>query len=669
MKLNPQQRKAVTQTDRPMLVLAGAGSGKTGVITQKIVWLIEHAGMRPDAIFAVTFTNKASAEMKQRLGKLLNRTQAGGVSVSTFHRLGLKILHKEFAAINLRRGFTILDQGDCTTALKNIIREHQLGIDEKPLLAQISTWKNNFVTPEAALSTADNPMIQQSAIAFGHYVNLLQACNSVDFDDLICLPVTLLQQNADIRDSWQGRIRHLLVDEYQDTNGAQYELVKLLTGKFGVLTAVGDDDQSIYSWRGANPENMGLLSRDYPTLEVVKLEQNYRSSQRILRSANKVIAQNPHLHPKKLWSDLAIGEQIRISVCEDAPDEADWVSSDIFSLKFRKNIKYGDIAILYRSNFQSRLFEQALREKQIPYHISGGSSFFDRAEIKDVLAYLKLMVNPNDDTAFLRVVNTPRREIGPTTLEKLGNYARENRLSLFPACHHLGLGSCLPERAWHRLQQFANWLTLAADNAERGDMIKVIRGMLVDMDYFDWLENQSTSKEAAARAIANVDELIGWIERQHQSETEADPEFTDIVSQICLQDLLSHTKNDETEDKVHMMTLHAAKGLEFPHVYLVGAEEQILPHRNSIESDDIEEERRLAYVGMTRARHCLTFTRVLHRQRFGESLACEPSRFLEELPEDDVYEIGHKQTEESVERNIATGRETLDSLKALLSND
>ncbi len=666
MQLNTQQRKAVTTTDRPLLVLAGAGSGKTGVITQKIRWLIQQENLSPKHVFAVTFTNKAAAEMRERLSTMLSREETRQLSITTFHRLGLTILQRDGAGIGLRRGFTIRDQSDCTNALRDIISEHQLGLDERPLLSVISDWKNRFVTPDDAMAAAQNGREQSAAIAYGHYQSLLRACNSVDFDDLVCLPVELLTTDTELRDTWQSRVRHLLVDEYQDTNEAQYALIQLLVGKFGMLTAVGDDDQSIYSWRGANPENLNLLQKDYPSLEVIKLEQNYRSSQRILRCANAVIAENPHLFDKKLWSDLGLGDPIRVSACQNALDEADWVSADILSYKFRKKLQFRDIAILYRSNFQSRLFETALREKQIPYKISGGQSFFDRAEIKDIMAYLKLMVNPDDDMAFLRVVNTPRREIGVSTLEKLGQHARRRHCSLLHACHDLGLGETLNERARQKLQYFANWITAMADNAERGNAVAVIRQLLEDMDYEGWLNAQSASKPAAIAAWENVQELVDWIRRQYDNDETDSLVFSDAVSHMTLMDRLSRDDTDNG-DQVQMMTLHAAKGLEFPYVYLVGAEENILPHRNSIEAETIEEERRLAYVGMTRAKQTLTFTWAATRQKFGETSQCEPTRFLEQLPPEDVNIIGDTSSESAVAINQAAGKETLDSLKALLA--
>lgn len=668
MGLNPQQLAAVKHFDSPLLVLAGAGSGKTGVITQKIAWLIEKQQYAPSSIIAVTFTNKASNEMRERLKKQLNAKQMRGLTIATFHRLGMDMLHKDGEAIGLRKGFTILDQGDSLSALRELIREGNSSIEERVLQNKISYWKNEFIDHQQALAESSDDSERVCALLYARYNELLRACNSVDFDDLISLPVTLLREHRDVRDKWRGRVRHLLVDEYQDTNAAQYELVRLLVDKFGALTAVGDDDQSIYSWRGARPENLMALKKDYPNLRVIKLEQNYRSSQRILRCANAVISHNPHDFEKKLWSDLGLGDMLRVSVCKHSLDEAEWVSAEIMTRHFQKDTPWGDFAILYRSNFQSRAFEQALREKKIPYSISGGSSFFDKVEIKDMLAYLKLMVNPDDDTAFLRCINTPRREIGPTTLAKLGAHASNRRISLFAACHDVGLESVLTGRGLHRLQRFANWLTLTADNAERGDTLAVVKGVFEDIDYEDWIEKQFESPPKAKRAIENTHELLAWIERLLTDDEQKDQPLAEVVRSLCLHDMLSRQSEENENNQVQMMTLHAAKGLEFPHVYMVGMEENLLPHRNSVEEDGIEEERRLAYVGMTRARHTLTFTRSRARQQFGETSACDASRFLDDIPSEDVVFMGELD-KTSAEQQRATGKDALKGLMDMLADD
>jgi len=479
----------------------------------------------------------------------------------------------------------------------------------------------------------------------------------------------MLREHPEIGAKWRGKIRHLLVDEYQDTNAAQYELVRLLVDKFGALTAVGDDDQSIYSWRGARPENLMALQSDYPNLKVVKLEQNYRSTQRILRVANALISNNPHVYQKRLWSDLGIGDQLRVSVCKHTLDEAQWVSAEIMTRHFRNNSRWGDFAILYRSNFQARVFEQALREKQIPYTISGGGSFFDKSEIRDMLAYLRLMTNPDDDTAFLRAINTPRREIGPTTLGKLGSYARNRGVSLFSACHDVGLETVLNGRALNKLWGFANWLTLAADNAERGDTLGVVRQVFEDIDYKDWVKDQHDTPQAAERAIENTEELMQSLTRLASDEEGKDQSLSDIVRQICLHDMLSRQDEEGDDNRVQMMTFHAAKGLEFPHVFMVGMEEELLPHRNSIETDDIEEERRLAYVGITRARQSLTFTRSRARQRYAETSSCEASRFLDELPAEDISILGDLNDAAAVEQTRAAGKDALQGLMNILASD
>ena len=668
MGLNPQQLTAVTHFETPLLVLAGAGSGKTGVITQKIAWLIEKKQYTPQSIVAVTFTNKASLEMRARLKKQLAPKQMRGLTIATFHRLGMDMLHKDGEAVGLRKGFTILDQSDSLSTLRELISEANSAIEDRELQNMISHWKNEFIDPASAAANAADERERIAATLYARYNDLLRACNSVDFDDLISLPVALLRDNNDIRDKWRGRIRHLLVDEYQDTNTAQYELVRLLVDKFGALTAVGDDDQSIYSWRGARPENLMALKTDYPNLRVIKLEQNYRSSQRILRCANAVISHNPHVFEKRLWSDLGLGDPIRISVCKHTLDEAEWVASEILTRHYQKDTRWGDFAILYRSNFQARAFEQALREKQIPYAISGGNSFFDKVEIKDMLAYLKLLVNPDDDTAFLRCINTPRREIGPTTLGKLGQHARKRGISLFAACHDLGLESALQGKALYRLQRFANWLTLNADNAERGDTLTVVKGVFDDIDYKDWIEKQLDSPPKVQRALQNIEELFGWIERLLTDDEQKEQPLYSVVRSLCLQDMLSRQDDESDNNQVQMMTLHAAKGLEFPHVFIVGMEEELIPHRNSIEADSIEEERRLAYVGMTRAQHTLTFTRSRARQQFGETSACDASRFLDDLPHEDVVILGELGTA-NAEQARSTGKDALQGLRALLSGD
>jgi len=446
--LNPQQQAAVKMTNNPLLVLAGAGSGKTRVITEKIAYLIGQ-GIPARHIAAVTFTNKAAREMKARAGALLDDKKIRGLRVSTFHALGLDILRREHAALGFKSAISIFDEQDRTALLRELIKQHSSVDDSDPVDAhswQISRWKNAFVTAQEACRL-DDPDLADSAQLYGDYTRQLKAYNAVDFDDLILLPVLLFQQQPELLEKWRNRIRYLLVDEYQDTNLTQYQLIKLLAGPLGRLTVVGDDDQSIYAWRGAHPENLVQLQQDYPRLQVIKLEQNYRSSGRILKAANQLIGNNPHLFEKRLWSDHGPGEPLRVLSHGDEITEARQIASEIVHHRFKTGSRYRDYAILYRGNHQSRLFERTLREYDIPYTLSGGTSFFAYAEVKDILAYLRLLTNPYDDAAFLRIINTPRREIGTGTLEKLGQYANRRHIGLFSACFELGLEQQLSERA------------------------------------------------------------------------------------------------------------------------------------------------------------------------------------------------------------------------------
>jgi ATP-dependent DNA helicase Rep len=639
--LNPAQQDAVRHTAGPLLVLAGAGSGKTRVITRKIVHLIEAGGLDPRHIVAVTFTNKAAREMKARVAALLRGREAPGLTISTFHSLGLDILRRERSAAGLKAGFSLLDEQDSDALVREALRHE--GRDEAAAQARwrISEWKNDLVPPGDALSRAADEREAALARLYASYERALRAYNAVDFDDLILRPVELLRAHPEVLDRWQNRIRHLLVDEYQDTNGAQYLLVRLLVGPRGALTVVGDDDQSIYAWRGARPENLARLREDFPTLRVVKLEQNYRSTARILHAANALIANNPHLFEKRLWSEIGPGDPIRVLQCRDEQHEA----------------------VLYRGNHQAKPFEQALRDQNVPYLLSGGNSFFSRTEIKDVMAYLRLVANPDDDAAFLRVVNVPRREIGPTTLERLGNYAAARGINLLPACDELGLAQTLSGRHLEHLREFARWVTQHARRAESGDAVAAMRALLLDLDYDAWLREQSSSPKVAERRSENVRELLDWLERVQRDSP--DGSLNDLVARLTLQDVLERQGEEEGTDRVHLMTLHAAKGLEFPHVYLVGMEEELLPHRASIEADTIEEERRLAYVGITRAGRTLTMTRAARRRRFGELVACEPSRFIAELPADDLRHEG-RNTDEDPETRKARTRDGLAGLRSLL---
>ena len=663
--LNPGQKEAVLYIDSPCLVLAGAGSGKTRVITQKIAYLIQQCGYKPNSIAAVTFTNKAAREMKERVGQLLQGKEGHGLKVSTFHTLGLNILKREHKALGYKPGFTIFDAADAQALIKELmIKSFDADGDMvQQMQWQISNWKNVMVTPEQAFNETDNDPIKVAAAAiYEKYQRNLKAYNAVDFDDLILMPTQLFAANPEILQRWQNRIRYLLVDECQDTNGCQYALVKQLVGDRGGLTVVGDDDQSIYAWRGAQPENMALLKEDFPSLKLIKLEQNYRPMGRILKAANTLIANNPHVFEKKLWSDKGYGDPIRVLHCRNEEHEAERVVSEMLHHKFQNRTQDQDYAILYRSNHQSRLIERMLREHHIPYRLSGGASFFSKVEIKDIMAYLRLLVNQDDDNAFLRIVNVPRRELGPSTIEKLGGYATMRGISLFAASFELGLSESLSERQLERLQRFTHWINLQSDNAQRGDTMAVIKGMINDIGYADWLMESSKNEAQAEKRLQNVYELIEWLGRMMN---EGDKTLAEAVASMALLDILNRQNEEEGGDAVTLMTLHAAKGLEFPHVFLIGMEEEILPHRNSIENDDIEEERRLAYVGITRAQKTLTFSYAARRKQYGEMTECAPSRFLYEIPQDDLEWEG-KEGNISPEQKKERGKASLAGLKNML---
>jgi ATP-dependent DNA helicase Rep len=665
-ELNSAQREAVHYMDGPLLVLAGAGSGKTRVITHKIGYLVEQCGLQPRHITAVTFTNKAAREMKERIGHRLG-DKGRGLSISTFHTLGLNILRRELKRLGYHPGFSIFDEQDSATLLKELLRKHNSGDEATVSAAQwrISGWKNDLIEPAQALQLAQDDLDSAQAHLYAAYQRALKAYNAVDFDDLILLPVQLFRSDPQALDAWQNRIRHLLVDEYQDTNLAQYELVRLLAGVRAAFTVVGDDDQSIYAWRGARPENLVRLQQDFPHLKVIKLEQNYRSSGRILKAANRLIANNPHVFEKRLWSELGPGAPLRVLECRNEEHETERVVSEILHHKFTGKGSNHDYAILYRGNHQARLFEKALRAHNLPYFISGGTSFFARTEVKDIMAYLRLLANADDDSAFLRIVNTPRREIGSNTLEKLGAYAHQREIGMLAACEELGLQTLLAERPHARLQEFARRIGHFTRQAASEDPVKAVRSLLNEIDYLDWVRENSSSDAVAERRMDNVNDLLEWLNALQNGELQ-EKTLGEMVNHLTLMDVLERQNEENGTDQVHLMTLHAAKGLEFPHVFLVGMEEELLPHRTSIEDENIEEERRLAYVGVTRAQRSLTMSYASKRKRYGESVSCEPSRFLQELPEADLQWEG-RGSELSKEQKQERGSAHLANLRSMLS--
>jgi ATP-dependent DNA helicase Rep len=669
--LNPKQKEAVHYIDGPCLVLAGAGSGKTSVITQKIAYLITQCGIPARNIAALTFTNKAAREMKERVGKLIKRSESRGLTVSTFHNLGLSIIRQEHKLFGFKLGFSIFDAEDARALLKELmLKNGDLDSDHlNRTQQQISLWKNDLVLPDDAISRAENADEQLIAIVYQRYVNALKAYNAVDFDDLILQPVQFLSSDPELLARWQKRIRYLLVDEYQDTNSSQYRLIRLLIGDRGGLTVVGDDDQSIYAWRGARPENLSILQADFPSLNLIKLEQNYRSTQRILKMANHLIGHNPHEFTKALWSNLSYGEPIRIIRSNNEDAEAERVATEIITQRLKRQGRFSDFAVLYRSNHQSRLVEMKLQHYQVPYAISGGTSFFSKTEIKDIMAYLRLVVNADDDNAFLRIINTPRRQIGTSTLEILSLYATERGISLFHASQEIGLQERLSDSAFRRVAEFSRWMQQLILLCQKAEPIAALNGMLDDIDYLGWLHQNASSSKVAEKRMENIQFLIESVKNilnkalEKNLIDESTTSLKDAIAKLLLLDLLEQQEEADDGDKVQLMTLHAAKGLEFPHVFMLGIEEEILPHKNSIDDDNIEEERRLAYVGITRAQRSLTFTMAAKRKQFGEIQTTTPSRFIDELPQDDIEREGFGEV--NPEKNVATGSDTLSSLLGL----
>ena len=628
--LNAPQRDAVLQVDGPCLVLAGAGSGKTRVITHKIAHLINERGYHARQIAALTFTNKAATEMRQRVGALLEAKASRGLTVSTFHALGLQILRQEADSIGLRPRFSILSADDARGVLQDVSASTDPA-QVKRLQNRISLWKNALLSPDGVEREAADAEAAIDARAYRSYQATLRAYHAVDFDDLIGRAVGLFEDHADVLYRWQSRLRYLLVDEVQDTNACQYRLLRLLAGTRAALTAVGDDDQAIYAWRGATLDNLANLQRDYPTLRVIKLEQNYRSSGRILAAANALIAANPKLFEKKLWSEHGPGDAVTISPMNDDLHEAESVAIRLHAHRFERRTQWSDYAVLYRGNHQARVFEEALRKEKIPYVLSGGQSFFERSEIRDLMAWMRLVANVDDDPAFIRAVTVPKRGVGAATLEALGNYATQRDVSLFEAGCESAFSTRVALRQLEPLEQFTAFVNRLRDRAEREPAGRVLADLLAAIDYRAHLFDGDDERGAQKR-WQNVVDFTEWIAKRCEEDGKTLVEVTQSVALLSMLD-------DRTDDidAVRLSTLHAAKGLEFGHVFLVGVEEGLLPHKGhedddpSLQPQRIEEERRLMYVGVTRAQRSLSISWCRRRRRARDHKTCEPSRFIGEL--------------------------------------
>ena len=664
--LNNAQMQAVHHLHGPCLVLAGAGSGKTRVIVHKIARLLQ-TGLEPRQIAAITFTNKAAAEMRERTKALVGARAAKDLAISTFHSLGVRMLRSDGVSIGLKERFSILDSDDVLGVLKEAG-----GCSDNALARRwqwsISLWKNQGLDADGADAAAASDDERVAARVMRRYEERLAAFQAVDFDDLIGLPLKLLQRDEEARAKWQGTFSHILIDEYQDTNAVQYELLRALVGAAGHFTAVGDDDQSIYGWRGATIDNLKRLPQDYPALKLIALEQNYRSTGHILRAANAVIAHNPKVFAKKLWSEFGDGEPVRVLQCDSDEHEAERVVARIQSTRSGlatgagapgggAHIKFGDFAVLYRANHQARVLETKLRTAQIPYKVSGGQSYFDRAEIKDLCAWLRLLVNADDNPAFLRAVTTPKRGIGHQTLAALGEFASKWKLSLFESLFSPSLATALKGRAIDGLHEFGrsvNDLEYRARHTRgEGDARNLLLGWLEDIGYQRHLHDGEDSEKLAAARFSNVLEFVDWIARRcgggtAQGDDAIEPQTVLQVAQTISLVLNLADRADE-QDVVTLSTLHAAKGLEWPHVVLAGVNEGLLPFRSGSGNDDvsteltperIEEERRLMYVGITRARSTLLVSTLRRRKKGRETVPGVPSRFINEMKLEDAVEKG-----------------------------
>ena len=648
--LNPAQLEAVHHLHSPCLVLAGAGSGKTRVITHKIARLLQ-AGLAPKQIGAITFTNKAAQEMRERARSLVGARASKDLVIATFHSLGVRMLREDGERLGLKPKFSILDADDVLGVLKDAGGTTDAAVARRWQWT-ISLWKNNGLSCEQAEAAAQDDDERVAARVMKLYEERLAAYSAVDFDDLIGLPLKLLQQHEEAREKWRRTLRHVLVDEYQDTNATQYELLKALVGEQGLFTAVGDDDQSIYGWRGATIENLKRLPQDYPNLKVIPLEQNYRSTGAILTAANNVIALNPKIFQKKLWSEFGQGEPVKVVECDQEEHEAERAAARILAIRANTagehtgSTEWRDFAILYRANHQSRKLEEALRKAQIPYKVSGGQSFFDRAEIKDLCAWLRLLVNQDDDPAFLRAITTPKRGIGHTTLAALSDFAGKWRVSLFEALFQESIGTALSAKAVGSLHEFGRYVNDLEYRARHTVGAEAARPMLMEwlgeLGFEQHLLDSEENPKVAAARWSNVLDFIDWIARrcggeiaedgsgQVQSETKS---VLDVAQTISV--ILSLAERGEADQNVvTLSTLHASKGLEWPHVVLVGINEGTLPFKREEEEmtvERLEEERRLMYVGITRARRTLLVTTLLRQKRGREVRRAFPSRFIKEM--------------------------------------
>jgi len=636
--LNPQQLEAVTTTQGPVLILAGAGTGKTRVITMRITYLL-HEGVSPDAVLAVTFTNKAANAMRERVGTMVERAKAKRLTICTFHALCVRILRQDIERLGYKTNFAIYDEGDQLGLIRKIISRISAKNEKlDPQLARnlISRAKNQHW--KLAESATDNSLL---AAVFERYQEELKAANAVDFDDLLILTVRLLETNPDVTNKWQERFQYLMIDEFQDTNRLQLELVRYLGRRHRNVCVVGDDDQSIYGWRGAEIANILEFEAHFPDPKIIKLEQNYRSSTAILGLANSIIRHNPRRRPKLLWSEKGIGQNVKIVAVPDDREEANYVVSELQKQQLEAAELWKRFAIIFRMNAQSRLFEEQLRRLQIPYRIIGGRSFFERREVKDLLAYLACLANPHDDLNLLRIINTPARGIGASTIEIVVAESNQAKTSIFATLQSPGFHELLSAKTKTAVHGFIELIDRYETQIHQPlvELATIAMALLQEIRYPEELRRSCKTPEEALNREENVRELVRTLADYQRRSTEG---LSGFLAEVAL-DREREEETDTDKDGVTLITFHAAKGLEFPHVFLIGIEEGILPHDRSKLEGNLDEERRLFYVGITRAMQTLTITHCANRNKYGGSVPCHPSSFLKDLDPQYVEIVNYHQ--------------------------
>lgn len=662
--LNNNQKNAIEFISDPCLILAGAGSGKTKVIINKIVYLINYCKYEPENIVAITFTNKAAYEMKVRIVKELSAHIVKKLTITTFHSFGLRIIQSEIKHLNINLNFSLVNSQEKLQILTKIIdsdlKKNTTLLNNLSFL--ISSWKNKLITPLQAKINFKGHDNKQLSYYYEAYEKHLKNFNKLDFDDLIFKPTLLLQNNQKIRTYWKNQVQYLLIDEYQDTNISQYQFIKLINSKN--FTLVGDDDQSIYSWRGAQPKNLLSLKQDFPTLKIIKLEHNYRSPQIILKAANLLISNNFHIFKKKLYSHFNNGLAIKVIEGCNEIDEVNQIITKIVHHKRVNSAEFKDYAILYRGNYQSKIFEKFFLKNNIPYSISQGNSFFNKREIEIIIDYLKFIINPDDDFYFLKIINKPNRNIGVITIKKIKQLANTLKKSLFSSCLNIDLSNKLKQNSYKSLQQFVLW-TQKTNSLIKSKPEKIIQYIKNFIFYEKWLKKTLKDPKKINDSLDNLQTLSNWI-NDILLGTELFPkmELSEIVLNYISLNQEIHTNKNNENNAIKLMTLHSSKGLEFPFVFITGLEEGILPHHLSIMKNDLDEERRLMYVGITRAKKELFLTFARKRQNFGVTVNCEPSRFLYELPQEDLN--WSKNIQQSLKKRIFTSKTQIKHLKNLL---